>query len=107
MGLRHPGEVVLAEMLGPGRAFVTRGMLTGIKRRVECLLQAEEFAAKAVDDFRRRAESAASGNRISSKSSSRHLTVVGTERPDRRSYLTAGKECRQGTQYLGPTHHRL
>ena len=35
LALRHPGEVVLAELLGPARAFVTRGMLVGIKRRVE------------------------------------------------------------------------
>ncbi|MCF6391196.1 SRPBCC family protein [Mycobacterium sp. MBM] len=35
LALRHPGEVILAELLGPVRAFVTRGMLIGIKRRVE------------------------------------------------------------------------
>lgn len=33
--LRHPAEVVVAEVLGPARAFITRGMLLGIKRRVE------------------------------------------------------------------------
>lgn len=35
LALRHPGEVVLAEVAGPARAFITRGMLIGIKRRVE------------------------------------------------------------------------
>ncbi len=35
LALRHPGEVLLAETVGPARAFITRGMLTGIKRRVE------------------------------------------------------------------------
>lgn len=35
LALRHPGEVVLGELLGPARAFITRGMLIGIKRRVE------------------------------------------------------------------------
>ncbi|ABM12210.1 MULTISPECIES: SRPBCC family protein [Mycolicibacterium] len=35
LGLRHPGEFVLAEIVGPARAFVTRGMLLGIKRRAQ------------------------------------------------------------------------
>lgn len=35
LALRHPGEVALAELAGPARAFVTRGMLLGIKRRLE------------------------------------------------------------------------
>ncbi|UXA18984.1 SRPBCC family protein [Mycobacterium sp. SMC-4] len=35
LALRHPGEVALAELAGPARAFVTRGMLLGIKRRAE------------------------------------------------------------------------
>lgn len=35
LALRHPGEVLLAEVAGPARALVTRGMLLGIKRRVE------------------------------------------------------------------------
>lgn len=56
MSLRHPGEVLLAEALGPERAFVTRGMLTGIRRRVEGTLQAEESAARAADDLRRRTQ---------------------------------------------------
>lgn len=40
VGLRHPGEVLLAELVGPARAFVTRGMLIGIKRRAERVRQA-------------------------------------------------------------------
>lgn len=35
LALRHPGEVVAAEMVGPARAFIIRGMLIGIKRRAE------------------------------------------------------------------------
>lgn len=35
LALRHPGQVAFAELAGPARAFVTRGMLTGIKRRSE------------------------------------------------------------------------
>ncbi|MBV5242527.1 SRPBCC family protein [Mycolicibacterium sp. PAM1] len=35
LALRHPGEVVAAELVGPARAFVTRGILLGIKRRAE------------------------------------------------------------------------
>jgi hypothetical protein len=35
LALRHPGEVVLAEVAGPARAIITRGMLIGIKRRAE------------------------------------------------------------------------
>jgi hypothetical protein len=31
--MRHPGEVILAEMAGPATALVTRGMLRGIRRR--------------------------------------------------------------------------
>ncbi|MEW5812919.1 MAG: SRPBCC family protein [Actinomycetota bacterium] len=47
LALRHPGEVVFAELLGPARALVTRGMLVGIKRRVERQRQAETSAATA------------------------------------------------------------
>ncbi len=47
LALRHPGEVVFAEMCGPGRALVTRGMLIGIKRRAERQRQAEASAALA------------------------------------------------------------
>lgn len=35
LALRRPGEVLLAEMAGPARALITRGMLLGIKRRAE------------------------------------------------------------------------
>ena len=34
-GMRHPGEVLAAELAGPLTAFVTRGILIGIKRRAE------------------------------------------------------------------------
>lgn len=35
VGLRHPGEVVAVELARPAIALVTRGVLVGIKRRVE------------------------------------------------------------------------
>jgi len=35
--LRHPGEVLTTELAGPVTALVARGMLLGIKRRVESL----------------------------------------------------------------------
>ncbi|MGE0778550.1 SRPBCC family protein [Mycolicibacterium sp.] len=44
LALRHPGEVVLAELLGPVRAFTTRGILLGIKRRAERCAAATENA---------------------------------------------------------------
>ncbi|KMO71404.1 SRPBCC family protein [Mycolicibacterium chlorophenolicum] len=47
LALRHPGEVVFAELFGPARALVTRGMLIGIKRRAERARQAEASAATA------------------------------------------------------------
>lgn len=47
LGLRHPGEVLLAELFGPARAFITRGMLIGIKRRVESRRRTEAAAARA------------------------------------------------------------
>lgn len=34
-GMRHPGEVLAAEFAGPVTAFLTRGMLIGIKRRAQ------------------------------------------------------------------------
>lgn len=46
-GLRHPGEVVLGELAGPVRAFVTRGLLIGIKRRAEIEVQARAAAERA------------------------------------------------------------
>ena len=33
--MRHPGEVLIMEFPGPVAALMTRGMLLGIKRRVE------------------------------------------------------------------------
>lgn len=53
LGLRHPGEVFLAELLGPARAMLTRGMLLGIKRRAENQRQAEVAAATASADVDR------------------------------------------------------
>lgn len=35
VGLRHPGEVLLAELAGPVTALMTRGMLKGIRRRAQ------------------------------------------------------------------------
>ena len=35
--LRHPGEVLAAELAGPVTSLMTRGMLLGIKRRAERL----------------------------------------------------------------------
>jgi hypothetical protein len=45
--LRHPGEVLVTELAGPAQALMTRGILLGIKRRVECQLQGEAAAATA------------------------------------------------------------
>jgi hypothetical protein len=47
MRLRHPGEVLATELAGPAKAALTRGILLGVKRRVECQLQAETAAASA------------------------------------------------------------
>ncbi len=35
IGLRHPGQVVGVELLGPVRALATRAMLRGVQRRAE------------------------------------------------------------------------
>jgi hypothetical protein len=35
VGLRHPGEVLVAELAGPITALMTRGMLRGIRRRAQ------------------------------------------------------------------------
>lgn len=35
IGLRHPGQVIGVELLGPVRALVTRAMLRGLQRRAE------------------------------------------------------------------------
>lgn len=51
--LRRPGQVLVTELAGPATAFVTRGILLGIKRRVQQQVQAEAAAAKASDDLHR------------------------------------------------------
>jgi hypothetical protein len=56
IGLRHPGEVIFAEMIGPARAFITRGILIGVKRRAECVRQAEASAATTADDLHHRVD---------------------------------------------------
>lgn len=43
--LRHPGEVLAAELAGPAKALMTRGILLGIKRRVESRFHAEPAGA--------------------------------------------------------------
>ncbi|MCV7268297.1 hypothetical protein [Mycolicibacterium doricum] len=53
LGLRHPGEVMLAELFGPARAMLTRGMLLGIKRRAESHRQAGAAAAPASAEVHR------------------------------------------------------
>lgn len=53
MRLRHPGEVLATELAGPANAALTRGILLGVKRRVECQLQAETAAAVASRDHHR------------------------------------------------------
>ena len=47
--LRHPGEVLATELAGPakGEGPTDAGILLGIKRRVECQLQAVAGAAVA------------------------------------------------------------
>lgn len=52
--LRHPGQVLLTELIGPALSFITRGMLLGIKRRAQEDLQAETSAARASDDLHHR-----------------------------------------------------
>ena len=51
--LRRPGQALVTEVAGPGTAFVTRGILLGVKRRVEQQVQAESAAARASDDLHR------------------------------------------------------
>jgi hypothetical protein len=51
--LRRPGQALVTELAGPVTAFVTRGILLGIKRRVQQQVQAETAAAKASDDLHR------------------------------------------------------
>ncbi|AEV76365.1 hypothetical protein MycrhN_5900 [Mycolicibacterium rhodesiae NBB3] len=52
-GLRHPGQVLITESMGPAVAFVTRGILLGVKRRAQGQHQAELSAARASDDLHR------------------------------------------------------
>lgn len=52
-GLRHPGEVLATEVAAPVLAITTRGMLLGIKRRAENVVQAEAAAATASADLHR------------------------------------------------------
>lgn len=51
--LRHPGQVLAVEFSSPTRAFITRGMLIGIRRRAESQGQAEACAKRASDDHHR------------------------------------------------------
>jgi len=50
---RRPGQALFTELAGPATALVTRGVLLGIKRRVQQQVQAEASAAKASDDLHR------------------------------------------------------
>jgi hypothetical protein len=52
-GLRRPGQVFITELFGPAVAFVTRGILLGIKRRAQEEHQAEVSAARASNDLHR------------------------------------------------------
>ena len=45
--LHHPGEVLAAELAGPANAFMTRGMLLGVKRRAERNARPETAAGTA------------------------------------------------------------
>jgi hypothetical protein len=47
-GLRRPGEVLATEIAGPALAFVTRGMLIGIKRRAENMVAGDSPASRLV-----------------------------------------------------------
>jgi len=51
--LRHPGQVLATELVGPANALLTRGILLGIKRRVEGEVQGEASAAAASDHLHR------------------------------------------------------
>ena len=51
--LRHPGEMLATEVFGPPKAFMTRGILRGIKRRAERQLQGEAAAATASSHLHR------------------------------------------------------
>jgi len=47
VGLRHPGEVLLAELAGPVTALMTRGMLLGIRRRAQHAADISQRSATA------------------------------------------------------------
>lgn len=49
--LRHPGQVLAVEFARSARAFITRRMLIGIRRRAESQVQAEACAKRASDDI--------------------------------------------------------
>ncbi len=49
--LRLPSQVLVTELLGPATAFVTRGILRGIKRRAQQQVQAEASATRPSDDL--------------------------------------------------------
>ena len=51
--LRHPGDVLATELAGPAKAFITRGMLLGVKHRAERQLQTETTAAITSEDIHR------------------------------------------------------
>jgi hypothetical protein len=51
--LRHPGQVLATELVGPAKALMTRGILLGIKRRAEGVAQGEASAAAASDHLHR------------------------------------------------------
>jgi hypothetical protein len=51
--LRHPGDFIVVESVGPAKALLTREMLLGIKRRAESQVQGEASAAKASGSLHR------------------------------------------------------
>lgn len=51
--LRRPGQVLVTELGSPGTAFVTRGILLGVKRRAQQQFQAEASAERASGDLHR------------------------------------------------------
>ena len=53
LALRHPAEIAVAELLGPARALITRGILLGIKRRAEGRVQAPTSVDAAGTGLRR------------------------------------------------------
>lgn len=53
LALRHPAEIAVAELFGPARALITRGILLGIKRRAEGRVQAPNSVDAAGTGLRR------------------------------------------------------